>query len=65
MLESLDIVRRLDEDPAFGPSQLAPASDRKDLDAWVQSNAELMRRLVRPRHVAAPLPEFQVDIPLQ
>ncbi|CAN0358190.1 unnamed protein product, partial [Ectocarpus sp. 13 AM-2016] len=49
MAESMDIVKRLDLDPQFGPPVLAPAVDRKDLDSWVSSAAMLMRRLVRPR----------------
>lgn len=60
MIESLDIVKRLDEDPKFGPPALAPAADRKDIDGWMSSAAMLMRRLVRPRHAVTPLPEFQV-----
>lgn len=60
MIESLDIVKRLDEDPKFGPPALAPAADRKDIDGWISSAAMLMRRLVRPRHAVTPLPEFQV-----
>lgn len=63
MIESLDIVRRLDEDPAFGPPALAPAAGRKDIDDWVASTAMLMRRLLRPRHAVTPLPEFQVKLP--
>eukprot|EP00904_Undaria_pinnatifida_P009423 jgi/Undpi1/5610/HiC_scaffold_2.g00886.m1 len=57
--ESLDIARRLDEDPAFGPPVLAPAAGRKDIDDWVASSAMIMRRLLRPRHAVTPLPEFQ------
>lgn len=60
MSESLDIVRRLDEDPAFGPPALAPASKRTDIDKWIDSNAMIIRRLTYPRHAQAPLPEFQV-----
>lgn len=62
MKESLDIVRRLDEDPAFGPPALAPAAGRSDIDNWVNSSAMVMRRLLRPRHAVTPLPEFQVMI---
>lgn len=60
MIESLDVVKRLDEDPTFGPSALAPRVDRKDIDDWIASSAMVMRRLVRPRHAVTPLPEFQV-----
>lgn len=59
LIESLDITRRLDEDPAFGPPALAAAAGRKDIDDWVASSAMLMRRLLRPRHAVTPLPEFQ------
>lgn len=60
MPESLDIVRRLDEDPAFGSPVLAPAAGRTDIDDWISSIAMVQRRLLRPRHASAPLPEFQV-----
>lgn len=60
MPESLDIVRRLDEDPAFGSPVLAPAAGRTDIDDWISSIAMMQRRLLRPRHAVAPLPEFQV-----
>ncbi|CAB1096415.1 unnamed protein product [Ectocarpus sp. CCAP 1310/34] len=59
MAESMDIVKRLDLDPQFGPPVLAPAVDRKDLDSWVSSAGMLMRRLVRPRNAVTPLAEFQ------
>eukprot|EP00752_Nemacystus_decipiens_P011272 g10018.t1 len=59
MIESLDIVKRLDEDPAFGSPALAPRVDRQDIDDWIASSAMVMRRLVRPRHAVTPLPEFQ------
>ena len=62
LIESLDIARRLDEDPAFGPPVLAPAAGRKDIDDWVASSAMIMRRLLRPRHAVTPLPEFQVGV---
>ena len=64
MIESLDIVKRLDEDPAFGTPALAPRVDRQDIDDWIASSAMVMRRLVRPRHAVTPLPEFQVGLPL-
>jgi glutaredoxin 2 len=76
MKESMDIVRRIDEDPAYGAQllkvpvcsamarlidvllPLQPASGRADLAAWENASADTMRRLLRPRHVRAPLPEF-------
>ncbi len=60
MIESLDIVQRLDEDPKFGPPTLAPRVERKDIDDWMASAAMVMRRLIRPRNAVTPLPEFQV-----
>ncbi|CAM9802501.1 unnamed protein product [Scytosiphon promiscuus] len=59
MKESMDIVKRLDEDPQFGPPALAPRVERKDIDDWISSSAMTMRRLLRPRHAVTPLPEFQ------
>lgn len=61
MPESLDIVRRIDEDPVFGTPVLAPPSDRTDLSDWVNSVAMVIRRLTYPRNAATPLPEFQVS----
>lgn len=59
--ESLDIVRRVDEDPTFGPPVLAPASNRADLNEWLNSVAMVIRRLTYPRNAITPLPEFQVQ----
>ncbi|KAA8491253.1 Glutaredoxin 2 [Porphyridium purpureum] len=59
MNESLDIIKRIDEDPAFGPTNLIkPATGRQDIDAWIKESKELNRRLISPRYVRVPLPEF-------
>lgn len=58
MPESLDIVRRIDEDPEWGAPLLKPASGREDLKAWLQEVDEVMRLLVRPRYPRAYFPEF-------
>ncbi|CAM9848454.1 unnamed protein product, partial [Choristocarpus tenellus] len=60
MAESLDIVRRLDEDPAFGPPVLRQGPmNRPDIDSWYQSVSMVMKRLNQPRYATTPLPEFQ------
>mmetsp|Transcript_27428 Transcript_27428/g.56905 ORF Transcript_27428/g.56905 Transcript_27428/m.56905 type:complete len:315 (+) Transcript_27428:126-1070(+) len=61
MMESLDIIAKIDADPRFGPTELiAPASGRKDIKAWQKSVQTLLRTLQRPRYVATGLlPEFQ------
>ncbi|CAM9246554.1 unnamed protein product [Phaeothamnion confervicola] len=61
MKESLDIVKRVDLDPAFGPPVLAGESPaRGDLEEWMSRNADVMRRLTRPRNARSSiLPEFQ------
>ena len=57
--ESLDIVRNVDADPAYGtPGAFRPLSDRTDLKAWQKSVQTLLRKLQRPRYVMVPLPEF-------
>jgi glutaredoxin 2 len=53
MMESLDIIAKLDKDNTF-----APASGRTDLKAWQKSVQTIMRKLQRPRYVKVPLPEF-------
>jgi len=53
MAESLDIVAKVDTAKMF-----APATDRTDLKAWQKSVQTTMRKLVRPRYVKTPLPEF-------
>jgi glutaredoxin 2 len=59
MPESMDIVRRVDEDPRWGPPLLKPASGRGDIAAFFASIADLSRRCTRPRFAqSAILPEF-------
>jgi len=58
MFESLDIVRKIDMDPAWGPPLLKPASAREDLDAVDKRTIEAVRLLLRPRVIRAYLPEF-------
>lgn len=60
MMESLDIIERLDSDPKYGPTNvIAPMSGRKDIKAWMKSVQSLLRLLHRPRYMLAGLPEFQ------
>ena len=61
MMESLDIIAKIDSDERFGiPNQILPASGRKDIKAWQKSVQVLLRTLQRPRYVATGLlPEFQ------
>lgn len=57
--ESMDICKQIDSDPSYGPTGFfRPASSRKDISQWMSDNADASRRLLRPRHVMAPLPEF-------
>jgi len=57
MKESMDIVRRVDGDPQFGPVHMfGPETGR--FQGWFSANADPLRRLLRTRHVLAPLPEF-------
>jgi len=59
MGESMDIVKRIDEDPTMGPPVLKPATDRSDIKAWQKKHQELFRKLQRPRYVSTGLlPEF-------
>jgi len=53
MMESLDIIEKIDTGAVF-----KPASGRTDLKAWQKSVQTLMRKLQRPRYVKVPLPEF-------
>merc|ERR1719199_477595 len=53
MMESLDIIAKMDKDNFF-----APSSGRTDLKAWQKSVQTLLRKLQRPRYVMVPLPEF-------
>jgi glutaredoxin 2 len=61
MNESMDIIKLLDSDERFGPTDvLRPTSGRKDLKEWQKSVQLLLRTLQRPRYVATGLlPEFQ------
>jgi len=61
MMESLDIIAKIDSDERFGPTgQIRPATGRKDIKAWQKSVQTLLRTLQRPRYVATGLlPEFQ------
>merc|ERR1711869_78943 len=59
MGESMDIVKKFDEDPAFGPQIFGPASGREDIKAWMKGVKDLLRLLHRPRYMQANLPEFQ------
>ena len=61
MMESLDIIEKIDQDERFGVSgQIQPATGRSDIKAWQKSVQTLLRTLQRPRYVATGLlPEFQ------
>ncbi|GMI17385.1 hypothetical protein TrLO_g9370 [Triparma laevis f. longispina] len=61
MAESLDIIKLIDSDERFGPTNLIqPATGRTDIKAWQKSVQILLRTLQRPRYVATGLlPEFQ------
>jgi len=55
MMESLDIIAKLDPN-----GTIKPASGRKDFKEWQKSVQTVMRKLCRPRYVMSPLvPEFQ------
>lgn len=59
MPESMDIVKRIDEDPRWGPPVLRRGSDREDIKAFFASIADLSRRCTRPRFaLSSVLPEF-------
>mmetsp|Transcript_3859 Transcript_3859/g.5494 ORF Transcript_3859/g.5494 Transcript_3859/m.5494 type:complete len:327 (-) Transcript_3859:291-1271(-) len=58
MIESLDIVKAVDNDNTYGKPILAPASGRKDIDEWVKSVKSVMGALCRPRYTLSYLPEF-------
>jgi len=58
MPESLDIVKRIDEGPEYGPPILKPATGRSDLKAWSSKVSGVMRLLVRPRYPKGFFPEF-------
>lgn len=59
MPESMDIVKRIDDDSRWGPPLLKPASGREDIAAFFNTIADLSRRLTRPRFAqSSVLPEF-------
>jgi hypothetical protein len=59
MLESLDIIAKIDSDPAFGPvGFFKPTSGRVDIKAWMKTVADANRVLQRPRYMLTMLPEF-------
>lgn len=58
MAESLDIVRRLDQDATWGPPLLQPATGREDLAAFDRENWPVVRNLVHTRLMHAPLPDL-------
>mmetsp|Transcript_84274 Transcript_84274/g.251150 ORF Transcript_84274/g.251150 Transcript_84274/m.251150 type:complete len:225 (+) Transcript_84274:3-677(+) len=58
MPESIDIIKRIDEDPEWGPPMLQPATGREDLKAWTKRVSGTMRLLVRPRYPRGYFPEF-------
>jgi glutaredoxin 2 len=62
MNESMDIVKKIDEDPTYGAPILKPASDRTDIKAWQKKHADTFRELQRPRYVVTGLlPEFAFE----
>mmetsp|Transcript_52736 Transcript_52736/g.123342 ORF Transcript_52736/g.123342 Transcript_52736/m.123342 type:complete len:296 (-) Transcript_52736:126-1013(-) len=59
MMESSDIIERVEGDTTYGPRVLGPQTDRPELDAWVKSLSVPMRNLGRPRYIrSSVLPEF-------
>lgn len=59
MGESLDIIKKVDTDPKYGPINLfKPLSDRTDIKLWQDKVSNTMRILQRPRYVKSFLPEF-------
>lgn len=64
MAESMDIVKRIDEDASMGPALLKGSPDalRADIKAWQKKHANTFRELQRPRYVAdGLLPEFALE----
>eukprot|EP00929_Paragymnodinium_shiwhaense_P057146 TRINITY_DN2859_c0_g1_i1.p1 TRINITY_DN2859_c0_g1~~TRINITY_DN2859_c0_g1_i1.p1 ORF type:complete len:356 (+),score=75.03 TRINITY_DN2859_c0_g1_i1:8-1075(+) len=62
MGESMDIIKKVDSDAAFGePGFFKPASGREDLKKWQSKFHAHMRILQRPRYVheSSVIPEFQ------
>lgn len=59
MPESLDIIKLVDADPAYGEINVfKPESGRTDLKAWQKTVKETNRIIQRPRYMMAFLPEF-------
>lgn len=59
MMESLDIIAKVDEDPKYGPvGHFKPMSSRTDIKAWQKSVQTTMRMLTRPRYMMVVMPEF-------
>ena len=57
MAESLDIIKRIDEDNQFGPALFAPATGR--FEPWLKLAKEANGLAQRPRYMmSATLPEF-------
>jgi glutaredoxin 2 len=59
MPESMDIVHY--GDALEGERLFGGGGDRTALDAWIEETAMLMRELLFPRWVNAPLPEFATE----
>jgi glutaredoxin 2 len=59
MPESLDIIKKIDSDPQYGPvNMFLPMSGRADLKNWQSSVADSNRIIIRPRYMMTLLPEF-------
>ena len=59
MPESLDIIKKIDSDPTFGPINFfKPASNRVDIAEWQKKVAAINRIIQRPRYMLTILPEF-------
>mmetsp|Transcript_83752 Transcript_83752/g.148157 ORF Transcript_83752/g.148157 Transcript_83752/m.148157 type:complete len:288 (-) Transcript_83752:206-1069(-) len=60
MMESSDIINRIDSDSAYGPPVLKPKTERPEVDAWIKKLSVPMRNLGRPRYIrSSMLPEFR------
>jgi len=59
MPESLDIIRKIDSDPTFGPTNFFKESNnRVDIADWQKKVAGINRIIQRPRYMLTILPEF-------
>jgi len=58
MPESMDIIKRIDEDPTWGPPMMQPASGRPDLKEFEAKHWPTIRRLLHTRFVKVPLPDL-------